>query len=67
MQLVLPFADDGQDAVDSAVDAVRNRFGTAAITRGVLVGRDGGFEMPHLPDRRLADADQARVVVIIGE
>jgi DNA polymerase IV len=50
VQLVLPFADDGQDAVDSAVDAVRNRFGTAAITRGVLVGRDGGFEMPHLPD-----------------
>ena len=40
VQLVLPFADDGQDAVDSAVDAVRNRFGTAAITRGVLVGRD---------------------------
>ena len=50
VQLVLPFADDGQDAVDSAVDAVRNRFGTAAITRGVLLGRDGGFEMPHLPD-----------------
>ncbi len=50
VQLVLPFADDGQDALDSAVDAVRNRFGTAAITRGVLVGRDGGFEMPHLPD-----------------
>ena len=50
VQLVLPFADDGRDAVDSAVDAVRSRFGTAAITRGVLVGRDGGFEMPHLPD-----------------
>src|SRR6478735_336722 len=50
VQLVLPFSDDGQDAIDSAVDAVRNRFGTAAITRGVLVGRDGGFEMPHLPD-----------------
>ena len=50
VQLVLPFADDGQDAIDSAVDAVRNRFGTAAITRGVLVGRDRGFEMPHLPD-----------------
>ena len=50
VQLVLPFADDGRDAVDSAVDAVRDRFGTAAITRGVLVGRDGGFEMPHLPD-----------------
>ncbi len=50
VQLALPFADDGQDAADSAVDAVRRRFGSAAITRGVLVGRDGGFEMPHLPD-----------------
>src|SRR3954453_23851897 len=50
VQLVLPFADDGQDAMDSAIDAVRSRFGTSAITRGVLVGRDNGFEMPHLPD-----------------
>jgi DNA polymerase-4 len=36
--------------MDSAIDVVRNRFGTGAITRGVLVGRDNGFEMPHLPD-----------------
>ena len=49
VQLVLPFADDGQDAVDSAVDAVRNRFGTAAITRGVLAR----------PGRRLRDAAPA--------
>ena len=26
------------------------RFGNAAVTRGVLVGRDPGLEMPHLPD-----------------
>jgi DNA polymerase-4 len=50
MQLTLPFAESSADAVDSAIDAVRDRFGTAAITRGVLLGRDGGFEMPHLPD-----------------
>src|SRR4029078_5054685 len=43
VQLVLPFADDGQDAIDSAVDAVRNRFGTAAITPGVVLRRDGGI------------------------
>ena len=50
VQLTLPFAESRADAVDSAVDAVRNRFGSTAITRGVLLGRDGGFEMPHLPD-----------------
>jgi DNA polymerase IV len=29
---------------------VRQRYGKAALTRGVLVGRDAGLEMPHLPD-----------------
>ena len=33
-----------------AVDEVRKRYGNAAVTRGVLVGRDPGLEMPHLPD-----------------
>ena len=26
------------------------RYGNASVTRGVLVGRDPGLEMPHLPD-----------------
>ena len=38
------------EALDAAVDAVRDRFGTAAITRAVLLGRDPGFTMPLLPD-----------------
>ena len=37
-------------ALDGAVDEVRKRYGNAAVTRGVLVGRDPGLEMPHLPD-----------------
>ncbi len=48
-QLMLPFVDDST-AIDQAVDQVRRRFGKSALTRGVLVGRDAGLEMPHLPD-----------------
>jgi DNA polymerase IV len=29
---------------------VRDRFGTAAITRAVLLGRSPGITMPMLPD-----------------
>jgi DNA polymerase-4 len=51
-QLELPFDDFAVDlmAVDEAVDRVRSRYGNAAITRGVLVGRHPLLEMPHLPD-----------------
>jgi DNA polymerase-4 len=49
-QLMLPFADDGPPAIDAAIDAVRHRYGKSAVTRAVLVGRDPGLEMPHLPD-----------------
>jgi DNA polymerase-4 len=50
-QLELPF-DDQPDTttVDAAVDQVRRRYGNTALTRGVLVGRDPGLEIPHLPD-----------------
>jgi DNA polymerase-4 len=51
-QLMLPFAGPRKQsgAVDAAVDRVRSRYGKSALTRGVLVGRDPGMEMPHLPD-----------------
>lgn len=50
-QLELPF-ESGPDAfaIDTAVDRVRQRYGTAAVTRAVLLNGDVGLEMPHLPD-----------------
>ena len=36
--------------LDAALDSVRDRFGTAAITRAVLLGRDQGLAVPLLPD-----------------
>jgi len=39
-----------EEAVDAAVDAIRDRYGSSAITRAVLLGRDRGFSMPLLPD-----------------
>jgi DNA polymerase-4 len=50
VQLALPLeARDGL-ALDLALDAVRERFGKAAVTRAVLLGRDPGLTMPLLPD-----------------
>ena len=37
-------------AVDTALDRVKDRFGSAAVTRAALLGRDQGFEVPLLPD-----------------
>ncbi|MBO0679826.1 DNA polymerase IV [Mycolicibacterium sp. S2-37] len=45
-----PAADADPGALDSVVDQVRSRYGRTALTRGVLLGRDPGLEMPHLPD-----------------
>ena len=49
-QLVLPFERRSDDALDAVLDEVRMRFGTNAITRAVLLGRDHGWTMPMLPD-----------------
>jgi DNA polymerase-4 len=50
IQLVLPFDIRRAMALDAALDSVRERYGTDAITRAVLLGRDQGVSMPLLPD-----------------
>ena len=50
VQLALPFGRERSHRLDTAVDDVRERFGTGAITRAVLLGRDQGLEVPLLPD-----------------
>jgi DNA polymerase-4 len=50
VQLTLPFDPHGGSALDAALDAVRDRFGSSAVTRAVLLGRDQGLSVPMLPD-----------------
>jgi DNA polymerase-4 len=50
IQLALPFDRRAGGALDSALDEVRVRFGSGAVTRAVLLGRDPGFSPPLLPD-----------------
>jgi DNA polymerase IV len=50
LQLALPFDAHSNDALDAALDEVRLRFGSSAVTRAVLVGRRRSVEMPLLPD-----------------
>ena len=50
LQLELPFDDDPGAALDAALDGVRERFGSSAVTRAVLLHRNTGFSMPTLPD-----------------
>jgi DNA polymerase IV len=50
LQLALPFDRHSGIALDAALDEVRERFGSAAVTRAVLLGRDQGLSMPLLPD-----------------
>jgi DNA polymerase IV len=48
LQLPLPF--DAAGALDAAMDEVRERFGSTALTRAVVLGRDPGLTVPLLPD-----------------
>jgi DNA polymerase-4 len=48
VQLALPFHQRGP--VDGVLDDIRHRFGTSAMTRAVLLGKDEGIQVPLLPD-----------------
>jgi DNA polymerase-4 len=50
IQLALPFERPHDAPLDAALDEVRERFGSDAVTRAVLLGRSQGVVMPLLPD-----------------
>ena len=50
VQLTLPFERADLIQLEAAVDAVRDRFGSASLTSAGSIGTDAGFTMPMLPD-----------------
>lgn len=50
VQLVLPFDPQSGSALDATIDGLRDRFGSASVTRAALLGRDHGMAVPLLPD-----------------
>ncbi len=50
MQLALPFDRLSGEALDVALDGVRDRFGSASVTRAASLGQDPGWSVPMLPD-----------------
>jgi len=50
LQLTLPIERQPAGALDASLDELRDRFGSQAVTRAVLLGRDRGLSIPMLPD-----------------
>ena len=50
VQLELPLGPKGRYELEAALDEIRDRFGSAAMTRAALLGRDPGITVPLLPD-----------------
>ena len=50
VQLPLPFDRRTASRLDAALDEVRDRFGSAAVSRAAQIGHDPGFAVPMLPD-----------------
>jgi DNA polymerase-4 len=51
VQLAQPFDGSTSSAIDTTLDRLHERFGSSAVTRGVLLGRHQGLQVPLLPDR----------------
>jgi DNA polymerase-4 len=50
VQMALPFDKASTAAMDTTLDSLRDRFGSSSVTRGVLLGRREGLQVPLLPD-----------------
>jgi DNA polymerase-4 len=50
IQLELPLDQHSDGELDTALDAVRERFGSAAVMRGALLNKGEGLSVPMLPD-----------------
>jgi DNA polymerase IV len=50
VQLALPLDGGTPSSVDATIDGLRDRFGSTAVTRAVLLGRPQGIGVPLLPD-----------------
>jgi DNA polymerase-4 len=50
MQLALPLDRVDGELLDAALDEIRRRYGSTAVTRAVLLGRRPGLTVPLLPD-----------------
>src|SRR5690606_17211992 len=50
VQPELPFDAHRGHSLDAAVDAVRDKFGSSAVTRATLLRREPGLSVPLLPD-----------------
>ena len=48
--MALPFDGVSSTAIDPTLDGIRDRFGSKAVTRGVLLGRREALQVPLLPD-----------------
>ena len=50
VQLLLPFDRHADGALDTALDDVKEKFGSASVKRAVLLGKRPGLTVPILPD-----------------